>query len=62
MTICDVDGCPVRDVAAAMPAAAAARVAASATNLNEQTVVQSRGRSPRSVEFNGFTLRRREAQ
>jgi hypothetical protein len=62
-----VDVSAVRDVAAAMHAAAVARVAssrvaASSANLHEQTVVESRGRIPTSVDFDGFGLRRREAQ
>jgi hypothetical protein len=61
-----VDVSAVRDVAAAMHAAAVARVAASvaasSASQHEQTVVQLRDGGPRSVDFDGFGLRRREAQ
>jgi hypothetical protein len=58
VTICDVDVSAVRNV----PAAAVARMAASSASLNKQTVVQLRDGGPRSVDFDGFGLRRREAQ
>jgi hypothetical protein len=52
---------------AAMRSASAMAVAAAvarspAANLKEQTVVQPRGGGARSVHFDGFGLRRREAQ
>jgi hypothetical protein len=43
-------------------AAAVTSAAASAANMNEETVVQPRGGGPRSVYLDGFGLRRREAK